>query len=542
MQTTQEIRHEILTAYPKAITHLRRQFAEKRFGIVVGSGISRDFNIPLWHDLVVNIAKDADVDGFALIDSKAVKEKSLPYKTEMLFQRYRSKKAASLAVVDAAQENLIQGQWLDVCRKHLYGGVAPDFAGALAKHPYLNALIPLVQGSYLTVNFNFDDCLEAALRAKRRPNDQYSRGFEVVTDPWPQFRRTDCVIYHPHGFVPRGAMESPVDRFVFSEAAYSKQYVGARGHDSSFMLAHFARTTCVLLGCSLEDELRNVLLRGAHVNPGNYHYYIHYISSEAAGPIPAERELIAETNFKVYNLITLFLTPEKIDQFFRLIDEASVSDDQLDDLAKECGIRLKFVYYMTGSIGVGKSTAANNLRSLLVLDEWIEERPQVLSEPWDQLTAQQQKEADDFIVGQFKIKNTTLRHLKHAIAIVDRPPLDPLLFTKVAERPAKAAALLSTICPNDAYQVEPGMIVVLTGEPSELSARVMLSGRTKYNPSRLTQQQEDVLALYSGAGVKVIDTRFLSVGEVTKLVADVIHRQAYVARDLTADLKAHKGA
>ncbi|MGE4049973.1 MAG: SIR2 family protein [Piscinibacter sp.] len=283
----------VLSLYPKAISHLRWQVSQKRFGPVLGAGVSVDFGVPGWSQLVTAIAADDQVRGKTLLNGR-VSRNSYPYKTEMLFQRFRSRHPVGRSSLTALEkQNTILADWLKLCQSHLYGKTKPRFESEIAKHPYLPALIPLVQESYVTVNFNFDDILERALSAKRREKDVGNRGFEAVTDPWPQFRRTDAVIYHPHGYVPFGLMENAVDRFVFSEASYSKQYVGARGHDTSFLLAHFARHTCLLIGCSLEDELRSVLMRGAEINPGNYHYYVHYVR-EGASLAQTQRDLIAD--------------------------------------------------------------------------------------------------------------------------------------------------------------------------------------------------------------------------------------------------------
>jgi len=533
---------KILKRYPKAIVHLRAQVAKKRFGAVVGAGISIDFGVPAWGKLVGDIAKDPAVDGETLIDGKA-KNLTFPYKTEMLFQRFRARHSttsASLSVLE--QQNTIAAEWLKICQKYLYATPAIDMADALNNHPYMAALIPLVQESPLTVNFNFDDYLERALTLRKRPVDKSNRGFEAVTDPWPQFRRTDCVIYHPHGYVPYGLMEKAVDRFVFSEASYSKQYVGARGHDTSFLLAHFARNTCLMIGCSLEDELRNVLIRGADINPGNYHYYINFVRD--TDPLSDEqRELISETNFKVYNLITLFLTSQEIGQLLQLINGSTTTDSEMRDLAARCGVRLKYTYYMTGPLGVGKSTTSNQLRNLTVLDEWLEARLEILGIPWDKLTATERVTADEWIADQFKKKNDTLRHEQQAvISVVDRPPLDPLVFTPDADRPAKAASLLEVICPDDAYNIEEGVVILLLGDPEELSARVRATGRDDYTADRLGRMQESMKALYANlAGTVTIQTQYMSIPELTKRVAEVIHREAYTPVDLTSELKRQRG-
>lgn len=535
---------EILKAYPRAVVHLRRQFEVKRFGLVMGAGVSIDFKVPEWKILVERIAADPRVSGTDLLKGD-VEKKSLPYKTQMLFHRYRERAISAFAgkMSPLEAQNTIEADWLGVCATHIYSSVTSELGEALGAHPYFEALLPLVQGSYLTINFNFDDFLERSLALRKRDEDKNNRGFEVVTDPWPQFRRQNSVIYHPHGVVPhrRALMELPTDRFVFSEAAYSTQYVGSRGHDTSFLIAHFARNTCLLLGCALEEELRNVLMRGAQINPGNYHYYVHYIADESSGPNEEQRRLISETNFNVYNLVTLFLTSEKIAALLDLLNNKTVDSPALHDLATRTDVALKYNFYLTGAIGVGKSTTASQLRSLHVLDEWLEVRPQILAKPWDQLTPTEQTEADDWIIGQFRAKNDVLRHLNEVISIVDRPPLDPLVFSKREDWSSKAKTLLDEICPERKWSIEKGVVILLTGDPEVLSGRVRATGRSDYSKDRLERMQNDLTTIYSGSGVHKIDTRHLSVFDVIKRVAEIIHRSDYQPFDLHGSLLSLEG-
>jgi hypothetical protein len=76
-------------------------------------------------------------------------------------------------------------------------------------------------------------------------------------------------------------MELPADRFVFSPKLHIPPNTWGRAATiRPTCSSHFARNTCLIIGCSLEDELRNVLMRGAEINPGNYHYYVHYVESD----------------------------------------------------------------------------------------------------------------------------------------------------------------------------------------------------------------------------------------------------------------------
>lgn len=519
----------------RPIVHLRDQVEKRRFGLILGAGTVRDFNVPMWSKLIENIAADRSINGTKILEGEG-KDRTLPYKTQMLYQRFRKRVLEKLDpnTSDMWRDGVVKAKWSELCARHIYANAPSDLGKALSAHKYFSALLPLIQKSPLTVTFNFDDFLERSLALNKKPNDKISRGYEVVTDPWPQFRRADSVIYHPHGIVPAQArlMELPVDRFVFSEAAYSAQYVGSRGHDSSFLLAHFARNTCLIIGSALEEELRNVLMRGAQINPGNYHYYVHFINDDTSGPTDEEKWLMSETNFNVYNLITLFLTREKIRALLELLDADTIGGDLFHDMAEQANVPLKYNFYLTGAIGVGKSTTANQLRNLHVLDEWLEVRPQVLAKRWSDLTQTERDEADRWIVGQFAAKNNSLRHLKAGISIIDRPPLDPLSFTKKQKWATKATALLDAVCPDRKLKFEPGTVILFIGDPEIMEARVRATGRETYTRKDLNNMQETLKGLYEDKSLRIIDTRNLSIQEVTKEVAEIVHRAPYKTFDV----------
>ena len=535
---------KLLSEYPRAIAHLRWQVQKRRFGLVVGSGVSIDLGVPGWEELVRLIACDKKVDGLQEISGENVRA-TLPYKTEMLYQRFREKHSAMNSTLNNLErENTIGAEWRKLCQKYLYPTSAPDPVGAINSHPYLKSLTRLVQRSLLTINFNFDDFLEIALERNKMSDDRATRGFEAVTDPWPQFRRTDSVVYHPHGYIPREPLETLADRFVFSEASYSQQYVGARGQDGSFLVAHFARNTCLLVGCSLEDELRHVLMRGAEFNPGNYHYYVKF---EGNSPLTDDqKKLVWETNFKVYNLITLFLTSQEIEHLLQLINDDEVSNDHLKRLALNSGTELKYTYYMTGALGVGKSTTTERLRNLHVMDEWQDAKPAILGKAWDTLSPRERERADAWIVAQFVKKNQLLRELDGAVvSVVDRPPLDPIAFTPHQSRRRKAKTLKAAMCPDAGDTVERGVVILLVGQARELSARVRARGRADYNVKRLEKMQRDLSRIYDSRrveGVRVVDTTFMNITDVTKRVAEIIHRETYTPADLTQVLNSHGGA
>ncbi len=381
----------------------------------------------------------------------------------------------------------------------------------------------------MTVTYNFDDFIEQSLSHKRSPEDESrSRGYESVTDPWTQFRRTTAIIYHPNGVVPQILLEIPSDRFVFSEASYAEQLMGIFAGDQAGLLNHFSKHTCLFVGMSLEDEtLRSVLMQGARSCPGNFHYYINYLKPNETMDNNTRKAIIL-TNFKVYNLITLFLRNEEIRALGELINVDTCPSNQFCDFACEHGIPVQFRFYITGSLGVGKSTTINQFRNLNVLDEWLEQRPLLLAKDWEQLKGNAKTDADNWIIEQFRRKNDFLRDEKEGIFIINRGPLDPLSFTPDEELNSKASRILVELCPGKvSWKVENGRVILLQGDAQELELRMIITQRKGYTAEKLEKMEVKLGEVYGSDGVISFDTRGLIPADVARRVAEVIHLEDY---------------
>ena len=301
-----DLHKSVLEQYSRPIVHMRHQVRTKRFGLVFGAGLSKAFGIPTWGKLVQNIADDKEIQGQRVLNVIPPRT-GLPYKTEMLFEHYKKLRYAQAAVSKHHTRDLdfrIAADWRKIVQKHLYSGVKNNLGDHLETHPYLLQYIPLIKKTHMTVTYNFDDFIEQSLFRKRSPEEEpTSRGFESVTDPWTQFRRTEAIIYHPNGVMPQNPLETPSDRFVFSEASYAEQLMGFFAGDQAGLVNHFSKHTCLFIGLSLEDEtLRNVLMQGARSCTGNFHYYVHYL--DPGESLDDEtRQAITLANFKVYNLV-----------------------------------------------------------------------------------------------------------------------------------------------------------------------------------------------------------------------------------------------
>jgi len=516
----------LLRKYARPIVHMRGQHKLGRLAPVLGAGVSKSFGLPGWSEFIKKIAADPNVKGKNVLDG-VTERTSLPFVTELLFQHFRrveSEKYNTRKALTLEFENRTAAKWQRICAKHLYKDSRSSFSAAIGKHPYLSQLLPLIQRTALTITYNFDDFLERALREKKPATDK-SRGFETVTNPWMQFRRERGVVYHANGVIKSELMELPVDKFIFSESSFARQKFGAGG-DGSFLVNHFCKNTCLVIGASLEDEsLRGTLVRSAETSPGNFHYCVYFLRRPSA-LASLDTNAIRSAHFKVFNMITLFLTDSEIGILARLIDTEQVNDDDLKDLARQAGVPLVYRYYLTGPVGVGKSTTARQLGNLSVLDEWLDPRPSVLAKPWDSLSKRERHRADTWILKQFRLKNDRLRHEKIGIFVVDRPPLDPLVFTPIRQRLAKAKALLNSLCAGQNRVID-GVVMLLQADPTELSIRVLATGRDEYTRKKIDRMQDDLRKLYKGLGAFALDTRGMSVADVTKAIAEIIFFQSY---------------
>ena len=525
-------RHKsLLEQYNRPIVHMRSQVGLGRFGLVFGAGISKNFGIPTWSELIDQLARERKVQGVRLL--KVVPPRAgLPYRTEMLFEHFKQRRYSKVSD-DSHHTRLfdyrIAAEWREIVRKHLYAKVKTDLGKSLKSHPYMKQFVPLIQRSYMTVTYNFDDFIEQALYRQRSSREaSESRGFESVTNPWTQFRRTQGIIYHPNGVVPQNPLETPSDRFVFSEASYADQLMGIFAGDHAGLLNHFSKHTCLFVGLSLEDEtLRTTLMQAARSCPGNFHYFVCYLKP---GEILDEkkRHAISLANFKVYNLVTLFLDDKEIRAVAELINVEKCPETEFADFASEHNIRVKFKFYITGPIGVGKTTAINHFRNLEVIDEWLEPRPEILSKDWEELTDDEKRTADDWLAGQFKKKNSVLRNKKEGIFMLDRGPLDPLSFTADGEWSEKATLLLKTICPKQMnWKIEDGRVILLQGDSEELALRMIITQRKGYTAKKLHRLETQLSKAYGSNGVTCFDTRGLTPADTTLRIAEIVHLEDY---------------
>lgn len=536
---------KLIKLAPKAVVHLRSQHRLKRLGLMFGAGISADLGYPKWAELVSKIAERPEV-GAASTWQKLERKgqdgspvtRTLASITQMLFSEFRKRKIAEKGMGDSLsfyEERSIKTEWLRLIHVELYAGAdSATRAKRLEDHPYLNAFTNIIKKSPLTVTYNFDDSIELMLNLARTESEkEITRGYEMVDRPNSQFRRSDSVIYHPNGCLPAIFYDGSSADVILSDDSFQDQLINAANGKYLHLSYHLFKNTCLLIGLSLEDAtLQSLLRQNAVENPGNIHYIIHY-SEEGKIRDQEADDAIFHANFESFGLYTLFLTSVEISTLAQLVEM-----DEQTFAARHAKLKPKYVYYMIGSVGAGKSTAAGNFRNLITHDEWIDERKEELAKPEGEVSTEKIAPMNEWVAIQFQKKNIALQSCKEGIHLVDRSPLDPLTFGPKEDRPAKARALLDQITEGDTWSVEQGHIIQLNASLEDL--RIRNSLKHKYWPDdaflELVREMEEV---YGTLPRSVVCTIGRSASAVAKEIARVIFLEDYKPVDIQNQLAGH---
>ena len=65
---------------------MHHQLQQKRFGLILGSGVGKPLGYPNWRELIERIANDPRVSGSDLL--KTVRHKPLPIQAQILYGRF----------------------------------------------------------------------------------------------------------------------------------------------------------------------------------------------------------------------------------------------------------------------------------------------------------------------------------------------------------------------------------------------------------------------------------------------------------------------
>jgi hypothetical protein len=521
---------QVMSRHERALCHLRERKRSDRIALFLGAGVSKNFGFPDWKELIDRIEQQPEFSDYVAPASG----QSLAFRTQVLIQHLQRSSAGTTNPIDAAAERVAKHKWISIVQRCLYSGTKSD--SELQEHPYLGTFLSVIKESPLTINYNFDDCIERML-ASTFATEQSSRNervYETVWDPSTQYQRSKGVIYHPNGFLPKKLIDGYSDQIVFAEGEFADQLIQSMHGHYSTLISHLSRYTSLLLGLSLDDPtLKHLLRQNTYLNPGHVHYWLKHCETL---PTPDAMREEQEVNFEVYGIITLHLTSCEFASFGRLL---ACGDDEYAEAADRLGIDVKQIYYITGAVGAGKSSAVQKMKSLCWLGEWVDPKPDVLAKAHVDLSPEERAEVDRWVSQQFRKKDFKIGATIDGLIICDRSPIDPLAFTGDEARSARAREHIDTMAPQASpRRLAKGHVIFLSATGGELLARAKhrhLEATEEY----LDCQQQTLRDLYKmpNSAVTEISTCGRSLAQVVRNVAKTIHLGAYTEFDLHLRLK-----
>lgn len=522
---------QVMKRHFMALSHLRERKDSERIALFLGAGISKPLGFPNWSELISRIEKEPEFEDC----SSSVHSADLTIRTQILIQHLIKKEVCRKNTLDAASERVAKFKWLHIVHRCLYAGT--DFKDGKIEHPYLSSFLSVIKESPLTINYNFDNCIERMLSEAYHQEQikNKEKVFETVWDPSTQYQRSKGVIYHPNGFLPHKLVEGFSDQLVFAESEFADQLIQSMHGHYSTLVSHLSRYTSLLIGLSLNDPtLKHLLRQNTNLNPGHAHYFLKYCDSlPNAELIRAEQDV----NFEVYGVVTLHLTENEFGSFGRLL---ACADDEYEELADRLGVEVKRVYYVTGAVGAGKTTSVNKMKSLRWFGEWIESKPEELAKPHTELTDLERGQVDTWISNQFRKKDFKISKILCGVVISDRSPLDPLAFSKNDAINKRAKQHLDILSPanSNKRRLNSGHIILLSASGLELLSRA--KHRHDSVGSEYFENQEKIIRwIYNEPNLSVteISTTGRTIAQVVKQIAKVIHLNPYEEFDIHGRLE-----
>ncbi len=523
------VKKRVLKRYVREIVHMRQEKTHRRLGLILGAGVGDQFGFPGWDILIQKIAENPEVNGTHLIETSGEKTS----KSRLLYEYFRSVCLGHQKADDCFNktETEILARWHRIVRDELYEGVPENVEDLESKDEYLLKYLKLIREIPITINYNFDDTVERLIFNSLSDDEKKETiGYRVASGTSVHIVPGTPVIYHPNGYLPRGMRDNASTSLVFLEDAFADQLIDVQEGYYSFLANHLAQTTNLLLGVSLKDpNLRHMLRQSAIVSPGQCHYYVDFVEKGDHHNREYNR-LFRRSNFETYNLVTLFLDSEQISALGQLL---GMQRKEFNRLAEEVGVEREFKYFITGCVGVGKTSVVSSFRSLRTVDEWLEPLPPGMEkDPKFIMNPEELERIDKWVDSQVAKKNEVIREVGDGLVIIDRAPLDAFAFTE-KDWKKRGESMKQMVRPGKSkWRLEKGQVFLLVGNPGVMAVRATIRQR-EVDSEGLSKQQDGLIRVYDSLeGITSIDTREKPLNCVVKEIARAIFLYPYKESDM----------
>lgn len=230
-----------------AIKHLKEAFNGGNLNFVLGAGISSEFGIPKWDNLLQRLL-------MTTIEQESEKAVVLSKFFSKIFNP--SSLIAGRFLEESLKDDKIKNKFEKNVREALYKTYDENsrsliideiikFCLAPGNSPNLDGII----------TYNYDDIIETKLKEKNL-DMQFESVFGQAINP----DNNVLKIYHVHGFLPRNGIIGNENKITLGEFVYHEQYSNTYSWNNIVQINKFRDKTCLFIGTSLTDpNIRRLL-------------------------------------------------------------------------------------------------------------------------------------------------------------------------------------------------------------------------------------------------------------------------------------------
>lgn len=230
-----------------AIKHLKEAYHSGNLNFVLGAGISSEFGIPTWENLLQRLL-------MTTIEQEAEKAVVLSKFFSKIFSP--SPLIAGRYLEESFKDDKIKNKFEKQVREALYETFDKNatsliideivkFCLAPGNSPNLDGII----------TYNYDDIIETKLKEKN-----LDMPFESVFGQAINPDNNVLKIYHVHGFLPRNGNIGNDNKITLGEFVYHEQYSNTYSWNNIVQINKFRDKTCLFIGTSLTDpNIRRLL-------------------------------------------------------------------------------------------------------------------------------------------------------------------------------------------------------------------------------------------------------------------------------------------
>jgi len=243
------------------LRNLKASFKEENLVLVLGAGISLDYKIPTWNELLRRLLARALQDTNENQQMVATLFNQVFGPNALIAARYLKLHFDNTKFPLEKEIQKVLYEFYDNTESQTLKAIKKLCISA-GKAPGLDSVI----------TYNYDDILEQTLQ-----NADVGIKFKIISKTGQHAKNDELPIYHVHGHLPLNGKFEIDDSLVLSDESYHRQYMDLYHWSNMVQLNKFKDNNCLFIGHSFTDpNLRRLLdaakkLRGNDLRP---HYLI----------------------------------------------------------------------------------------------------------------------------------------------------------------------------------------------------------------------------------------------------------------------------